>query len=164
MVFVGERHAFPLRILIFFRYNHPMAKYTLSKTNIQYLVMNNKYSINENNKNISRCIDGRYENNEQLPALSIPGADAGQLAVIYSAATKYGFEVFPDKVYKSLLEVIGGVENFNFHSDSRSKSGELAAGCGHMTQIRETPKDYGIEKDFIKNINSHITDAHKEGA
>lgn len=46
----------------------------------------------------SRCVDGRYLPDNNLPALARPGADAGYLMVAYAALRSLGVEADPDKI------------------------------------------------------------------
>jgi hypothetical protein len=119
-----------------------MKRFTLDKYQIHSLISDNLYQIEENSRLMSRCIDGRYPNIDSLPALAMPGADIGQLAVIMSTANTYGFEIDLERAYQSFVEVIGGEKNFQFHTH-----------CGYYDQIQIDPKAYNLEVDqliFIK--------------
>ena len=149
-----------------------MNKVILSLEQVDELVRENRYKVNPKKKFLSRCIDGRYFNEEDLPALAFPGADVGELALIFATANSYGFDVDKEKVLKSLVDVIGGKENFRLHTDSHADPKEPAAGCGHWKQINLDPKAYNLETkeiDFIKkniNVGKSITleGEHMEGA
>jgi len=141
-----------------------MNKIILDKTQLSILVFENRYEIDKKNKFLSRCIDGRYLNNKDLPALAFPGADAGELVLIIATANAYGFEVNPEKAYKSLVKVVGGEKNIQLHTDGHDKSGQALGGCGHIKQITLTPADYHLtdnETDFIKK---KFSQAVKKGA
>lgn len=141
-----------------------MKKNILSRSQIDEFVRDCKYKVEENEKFLSRCIDGRYKNESNLAPLAIPGADAGELALIFATANIYGFELDPEKVFISLIEVIGDIKNLNFHTDSHQDSKDPASGCGHMTQIRLDPKIYNLEKDQLVLIDSFLKKAKKLGA
>lgn len=141
-----------------------MNKLILSKEQISDLVQSNKYRIDEKNKFISRCVDGRYPDDKDLPALAIPGADAGEVALIMAAANIYGLEVNYDKTFESLTDVIGGVKNFNFHSDNHAGHKVPAAGCGHMKQINLDSAAYHLNKDQTDFLNNLLIKAKKKGA
>lgn len=134
-----------------------MNKIILNLNHIQELVSKNKYKVNHKTKFLSRCIDGRYENSQNLPALAFPGADVGELALIFATANSYGFEVDKKKVLESFLKVIGGEENFRLHTDSHADDKIPAAGCGHWKQVNLDPKAYNLEKDQIDFIKKTIT-------
>ncbi len=122
----------------------------LTKEQIYTLVSQNHYL--PKNKFLSRCVDGRYQNSPDLPALAIPGGDAGQLAVIYSAANQYGFTVDEQKTLYTLLDVLGSKKSFSFHSDMHVDANVLGGGCGHLKQLQLDPDAYKIDKSQLETI------------
>lgn len=141
-----------------------MQKYTLSKDQVHDLVQENKYKINPKHKFLSRCIDGRYADSDNLPPLSLAGADAGELALIIATANAYGLEVDIDKVFKVLVEVVGGIKNFQMHSDRHGDPKIAASGCGHIKQIGLDPVAYGLTEEQVKKIKDILEEAKKNGA
>lgn len=125
-------------------------KIILYKETIDELIRNNVYK--PKNSFLSRCVDGRYENSPDLPALAIPGGDAGELAVIYAASNQYGFTVDEQKVLYVLLDILGSKKSFSFHSDSHNLKDGLGAGCGHLKQLRLDPTVYQIDEDQLETI------------
>jgi len=140
-----------------------MNKTILDKTQLSLLVFENRYLVNKQTKFLSRCIDGRYANEKNLPALAFPGADAGELALILGTANCYGFEVDRKKIYRSLVEVIGGEKNLCFHTDSHGDTGKVLAGCGHIKQMSLTPSDYQMTQEEIEFIKNTFNQAVKRG-
>ncbi len=156
-----------------------MSKIILNKQQVADLVLANRYLLS-GNKFLSRCIDGRYEeklktqmsnskiNNYSLPALALPGADLGQLALIFATGNAFGFAVNREKAFKALVKIIGGEENFHFHTDDYhfQKNNRLSLsnflGCGHWQQIQLDPKTYNLEDDDIQFINSILTAVAKK--
>ncbi|MFA5136765.1 MAG: hypothetical protein WC489_05220 [Patescibacteria group bacterium] len=141
-----------------------MQKILLSGEHIYSLVKENSYTIHENKELLSRCIDGRYEAEEDLPACALPGADPGQMMIVCGAAQSYGFEVIREKLFEVLCDVVGGIQNVQFHTDTHDKSGELIAGCGHISQVRQAPASYGLVQDDIDFMTASIAQARKSGA
>lgn len=133
-----------------------MTKIILNKNQVQQLVLENRYKVNPKTKFLSRCIDGRYENEENLPALAIPGADVGELALILATANNFGFDVDKEKVYQSLLEVIGGEKNFQYHSDHHGEKTIPASGCGHFKQIKLDLKAYDLNQDDLDFLEKKL--------
>lgn len=142
-----------------------MSKIKLNSSQIQLLVKENSYKVDEKNRFLSRCIDGRYENKskvksqkskveENLPALAIPGADLGELALLIACANDFGLEVDYEKVFQSLVEVIGGLKNFSYHTDFHH--GGLALGCGHFSQILKDFVAYNLQKRDIKFLEEKL--------
>lgn len=140
-----------------------MPKITLTKSQIADLVYKNNYPVKEENKFISRCIDGRYPNDKNLPALAFPGADAGELALIFATANDYGFEIDDKLVFKSLVEVVGGEKNLSFHTDSHAEENKVLAGCGHIKQMSLFLEDYKINKEQLLFIKRKFTQLEKKG-
>lgn len=141
-----------------------MNKLILTKEHVENLVAENRYKVTDKNKFLSRCIDGRYQNDEGLAPLAIPGADIGELAVIFAAANNFGFEIDPEKAFQSLVEVVGGIKNFQIHSDSHADKSIVAAGCGHWKQINLDPKAYSLNKDQMSFIKKKLIEVKQAGS
>ncbi len=133
-----------------------MNKIILTLDNVGELVRENRYKVVPEKKFLSRCIDGRYSNSEDLPALAFPGADVGELALIFATANSYGFDVDKEKTLKSLVEVFGGKENFRLHTDLHADPKVKAGGCGHWKQINLDMKAYSLESKDIDFINKNL--------
>jgi len=131
-----------------------MVKTVLDKKQIFQLVLENKYQVEEKDRFLSRCIDGRYKNSPNLPALAIPGADLGELAMILAASNSFGFQVDREKAFESLVEVVGGVKKFAYHTDSHH--GGLALGCGHFGQIKKDIASYNLNEDDLDFLNKKL--------
>jgi hypothetical protein len=138
-----------------------MKKIKLNSSQIQLLVKENRYQVDEKNKFLSRCIDGRYRNNSKLPALALPGGDLGQLALIIACANDFGLDIDYEKVFQSLIKMIGGIKNFSYHTDSHH--GGLALGCGHFTQILKDFVAYNLQKEDIEFLEEKLKFLKKEG-
>lgn len=123
----------------------------LSKEQIQELVTENKYKIDPKTKFLSRCIDGRYQDDKIISPLAFPGADAGELALLFATANAFGFEILEEKAYQVLANVVGGIDNLHFHTDKKHEQDPLA-GCRHFSQLRQDPKAYHLEKDQLDFI------------
>jgi len=124
----------------------------LTKSQIEEVVFENKYRYNDKSRLLSRCIDDRYQDELDLSPLAIPGADAGQLAILYATANSYGFEIIEEKAYWVLSEVVGGVSNLHFHTDKKNENDPIA-GCGHVRELQHEPQSYSLTKEqaeFIK--------------
>jgi len=137
-------------------------KIILTKEEIQDLVFQNHYPVEERQRFLSRCIDGRYKLSKMLPPLAFPGADLGELALLFATGNCYGFECDGKKTIETLVDVIGGVKNFQLHSDCHSNKKIPGSGCGHYKQINLDPKAYDLEKkqiDFIKKTMMEIKKA-----
>lgn len=136
-------------------------KFTLDKKQVFNLVLENRYKVDPKTRFLSRCIDGRYENTDNLPALAIPGADIGELALIFATANNFGFDVDYEKVYQSLVKVIGGEENFQYHTDHHGAVGVPASGCGHFKQIKLDLKAYDLTNQDLQFLEKKLMEIKK---
>ena len=164
-----------------------MKKQVLSVEQVRKLVGFNRYKVEAEMRLVSRCIDGRYQNKfiklkvhkvhkddteTQLPPVAVPGADAGDLALIVATGNAYGFEVDINKAYKVLAEIVGGEKNLQFHTDSHAcpedsvgaEEGPVLGGCGHFKQMTLDPKAYHLEKDQVEAVKKKFSQAKKKGA
>lgn len=141
-----------------------MSKHILTKTQLHSLISENRYKIDPKTEFISRCIDGRYENKEDLPALAYPGADAGELALILATANAYGFEANGELAFQSLAEVVGGEQHLSFHTDSHADKAHVLAGCGHIKQINASHDDYSVTQEQSAFIIKKFGQVLKQGA
>lgn len=139
-----------------------MSTYILDKTQVNDLILQNKYPVDQSRKFISRCIDGRYEYIVGLPALALPGGELGQLAIIYAAANDYGFVIDHEKVFMVVCEVIGGIKNFSVHSDTNTYS--LKTGCGHAKALHSNPSAYSLTEKDISLLDTQISYVAEHGA
>ena len=139
-----------------------MQKFTLSKEHLSSLLFDNSYEVK--NPLLSRCIDGRYENSLDLPALAIQGADAGELALIFSTANMCGLTLNMEKALESLTETVGGIKNIQFHTDSHAEKGVVLAGCGHIKQATLDLESYTITQEQMAFISKQFTLLKKQGA
>jgi len=141
-----------------------MNKPILDKTQVDSLIRENRYKVTDSNKFLSRCIDGRYQNDQNLAPLAIPGADIGELAIIFAAGNNFGFEIDKEKAFQSLIEVVGGIKNFQLHSDHHADKSVVGGGCGHWKQINLDPRAYSLNKDQIDFITKKLNEVKQAGA
>lgn len=141
-----------------------MGKIILTEKEVGDLVLENKYKVDPSKKFISRCIDGRYQNDKTIAAQAFPGADLGELAMILATARSYGLEIDREKAYKTLVETLGGEKNFSLHTDHHGDPKKPASGCGHFKQMGLDPDAYGLEKEDIDFIADKLGTAIKKGA
>lgn len=139
-----------------------MQKFTLSKEQLATIVFENGYEVQ--NPLLSRCIDGRYNNSPSLPALAIQGADAGELAVIFTTANTCGLTLNKEKALQALIDTVGGAKNTQFHTDSHAEKGAVLAGCGHIKQASLDLESYHLTEEQIEFIKSEFAKLKKQGA
>ncbi len=141
-----------------------MEKIIFTKEQVYELVTENRYEVDPEKKFQSRCIDGRYENSSDLPALAIPGADAGEIGIVAAAGQTYGFTVDLQKTADTIVETVGGIQQFNFHTDSHADPSVPAGGCGHIRLITSEFERYRTTKEFAAFLNRYLQQAKKNGA
>ncbi|MDH7475939.1 MAG: hypothetical protein QHH09_00505 [Microgenomates group bacterium] len=141
-----------------------MKKYILSIEQVRKIVSDNHYKVEAKMRLASRCIDGRYQVQGQLAPIGVPGADAGDLALILATGNSYGFEVDLDKAYQVLVEMVGGEKNLQFHTDSHAEKNLTLGGCGHFKQMTLDSQAYNLDKKQVEKIRAKFTSAKKKGA
>lgn len=141
-----------------------MSKIFLNQEQISKLILANKYPVDEKNHFMSRCIDGRYSNEKNLPALAILGADIGELALILATANVCGLDINKQKAFQSLVNTVGGIKNLRFHTDSHAKKDVVCGGCGYIREIKADPQAFNLVKKDVEFILQKAEDAKKKGA
>lgn len=114
----------------------------------------------------ARCIDGRYP--EGSVAIAMPGGDAGLLAAGLGLARRFrgkGLEISNEAVRDAVFFVIGGKENFNYHTDEHAleHSGAAYEGCGHCRLLAGDPDSYFLDKKQVDFFRKTIEDLKTEG-
>ena len=137
-------------------------KIKLTLDQVEMIVAENKYDVGEDEP-VTRCIDGRYSA-AQDSALAYPGADLGELALMYATANHYAFEIDKDKALAVYLKLIGGPKQFAFHTDRHADTGVSAGGCGFMKSVHTEPKTYFLEPEDILTIDEQAQTMLKKGA
>lgn len=132
-----------------------MKKIILNQEQIFELVKNNQFLTSFSDINC-RCIDGRYKS-DVLPALTIPGGDIGQLAIIFASANNFGFKINKDKLLKTYEEFLGGWKNFHYHSDDHHSPLKLASGCGYYNLIKNNSDKFYLQSEDINFIDKQLT-------
>lgn len=127
----------------------------LDKDQIVRHISEGQYEIDENTRMLGRCFVGRYENTPQLPAISMPGGDIGNLAILYAAANIYGFQIDYDKALNIFLDLIGGVQNFSLHTEVRDQSHSLD-GCDHTSFLKNNTDLYDLTNEQIKILEAQL--------
>jgi hypothetical protein len=135
----------------------------LSKEQIHKLVSENRYRVDPKNAFLSRCIDERYQDELKLSPLALPGADAGELALLFATANKFGFEINEEKAYYALVDVVDGIKNLHFHTSKEHES-DPVGGCGHFQQLSLDPESYHLGKEQVKFIKIKVKNSVLLGA
>jgi hypothetical protein len=137
-------------------------KLILTKDQLYQVVQTNRYPLDKINLNLSRCIDGRYQNVVGLSPLTIPGGDIGQLAIIFAAANNFGFSINEEKVFETLIEFLQGEKNFHFHTDDHSDEKIPAGGCGYFKLIKQEPEKFFLTNKEIEFIEEKLAKLVKD--
>lgn len=123
----------------------------LSREQVYEIANENRYAISEP-KLRGRCFSGEFRNEKNLPALSLPGGDLGQLSILFSTAQNYGFEIDMNKAAGELFQLTGG----NEHLNTVSAKSELK-NCSYFKHFFEDIASYNLEPDFLPNFEDVIT-------
>ncbi|MEX1052239.1 MAG: hypothetical protein WEC80_00135 [Patescibacteria group bacterium] len=135
----------------------------LDSTTVRKFVQKEGYFFPDN-PYISRCIDGRYPDDDMLPALAIPGADIGQIVMLFAAGNEARVEIDLDDAVGALIEVVGGVENIRIHTDTHKVQEGTAAGCGYFAKVKESPDAFGVTPEQVGQIEQKFTGLVSKGA
>lgn len=130
---------------------------------VQNFVELNKVALTEENK-FGRCVDGRYEKIENLPMIAKPGADAGDIMIVFGALNVLGKSIDNDKVFDIVVSNVGGIDKFNFHTDDHADQSVPGLGCGHLKQAKADPIAYGLKQDQIDFIFEQLPQAIAQSA
>jgi hypothetical protein len=104
----------------------------------------------------SRCLDGRYKPGAGI--IAMPGADAGLLAIgLLGAqwiARVHGRAIEPPALCALVLGVVGGRQNFSYHTDRAALAGELHRfdGCSYCRLLAISPElfaPYGLHRQQL---------------
>ncbi len=140
-----------------------MNNLVLSTEQIQKLVSENSYKINPEAKFLSRCIDERYQEDVDLSPLAIPGADAGELALLFATAHAYGFELVGEKAYQILTDIVGGITNLHFHTDVKNQDDPIG-GCNYFRELMKEPSIYNTQEQDLEFIRVKVKNSIMLGA
>lgn len=110
----------------------------------------------------SVCIDWRYPSRDFEVGVSIPGADLGDLAVLIAFFNSQKFDIPKQDILDCMLEVIGGIRKFSFHTDDhhlkkdyKNSSVDDCIWCWHLLCELKQPRDYNLTEDdtnFLVNV------------
>lgn len=112
----------------------------LNSSQVEELVSNNVYK-SASPPYLARCFSSDYSNNPNLPALSLPGGDIGELAILISASNTYGFKLDIIKARDILFKLVSGKGYTSFHA-LKEHTLEL---CIYCKTIIEHSKEYGFD-------------------
>lgn len=122
---------------------------TISKMQLDALIRENKFAISRDSAILSRCSDAI---DDQGRALSLPGADAGELTSLLAAGNEYGFNVNMAKA-KSTIESLVGPQNFSVHSSH----------CAYFHHLLKEPNKFGIHQDDEQELKNTLRVAETSG-
>lgn len=129
----------------------------------QTFVEMNSQPITEINK-YSRCVDGRYEQIVDCPMIAKPGGDVGDVMVLFAALNNLQVSLPFETVLDIVVQQIGGVEHFNFHTDDHTEPADVGLGCEHFEQAKEKPDTYGLIPEQMRFINQQLPGLVEKGA
>ena len=131
-----------------------MQKY-LSIYQIEEIVRRNCYDLDPSNLQQSRCICGIYENTPNLPGLTLPGGDLGEIVIALATAYSFGFEISYKGLKDSLKDTIG-------HKDilrSIIGDGHDPYLCPYLHALIKYPDQYGFDNEAKEQFNGLIDDS-----
>jgi hypothetical protein len=106
----------------------------LTSDQIEELVSNNLYTY-KGNPYIARCFHSDYANSPNLPALSLPGGDIGEIAILIAASLTAGFTINLGKAVNTLYELI---EAYDIDQKAQNELVELKKTLGPSGKSKST--------------------------
>ncbi len=113
----------------------------LTDSQVEELINNNLYHY-AGNIFRARCFSADYSNSPELPVLSMPGGDIGQIAILIAASSTYGFELNITPAVNILLKLTEGKENSTFKA-LKEHPLEL---CHYVYSLLKHSNDYGLDE------------------
>ncbi len=135
----------------------------MNQEEVQKFLESSMVPITESNK-FARCVDGRYENIADMPMIAKPGGDVGDVMAAFGALNLMGKELAPEAVLAAVEQVIGGIENFQFHTDAHADPESVGLGCGHFKQAKLDPDAYGVTAEQMEFIGAALPALLEQGA
>lgn len=120
-------------------------------------------ALTDTNK-YARCVDGRYEGIKNCPMIAKPGGDVGDVMAAFGALNLLNLSLAPEKVLDAVIQVAGGIEHFNFHTDDHAEPSDVGLGCGHIKQAKLDPASYGVTAEQMEFIVSQLSGLLEKGA
>lgn len=112
----------------------------------------------------SRCVDGRYQGMANFPMIAKPGADAGDVMAAFGALNLLGKTLPSEAVLNAVVNVVGGVQKFAFHTDDHAEPTQPGMGCGHIGQAVADPESFGVTAEQMQFIVSELPKLLEQGA
>lgn len=134
-----------------------MRRFLLSHDQAYSFVSGNSYTPSSAQKLLSRDIEGRYQNAPDMPAVTIPGGDIGEMAILLAASNIYGFHVDPELAFNIFVETVG-IENLSLTSPTSKQK------TTYYEQLLGNFKEYNLDEDQIQLIEKLRKDVVKKGA
>ncbi|MDQ3018902.1 MAG: hypothetical protein M3Q64_03465 [bacterium] len=137
----------------------------MNKEQIELFAEKAKVKITAASKK-SRCVDGRYSGDEDFPMISKPGGDVGDLMVAFAALKSLHIDLENEQVLAAVVDSVGGVENFQFHTDDHAEHDDAGTGmgCGHLKKATLEPGSYGLNEAQTKFIVEELPKLLAAGA
>ncbi len=114
---------------------------------------------------LSRCVDGRYQDMENFPAVAKPGGDAGDVLVAAGAINQLELDLPMSDIIESVAEVVGGLNKFCFHTDKHAQHDNQPAGmgCGHIKLAKNNAQKYLVNQDQVDYLFEQLPEIINQG-
>lgn len=121
---------------------------------INQLTSNNIVPFDQSIARFARCVDPRYTpESAKLRPLAQTGADVGSLMTVSATMRKMGQMPDIDAIFARLVEYLGGIQNFHFHTDHHATHKKSPVpGCGHIAKAYAEPEAYLLTKNDMEEI------------
>ncbi len=120
-----------------------MNQFFINSNQLSHLIINHRQKIKSNTYTCS-CFDVYLEKTLKTP-LFIPGGDLGQIAILFSAANSFGFEINKEKLLAIYFEFLKGQNNFF-----------LERNCYYLNLLKNQPEKFQLEEKDIKFLEEIV--------
>jgi hypothetical protein len=148
--------------------NNTFEEKKMSLKEAENFISSSLFEIKKGALILSSCVDGRYDENEaRIAPRSFCGSDPGFLVLILGALKKINNSISEDlrkKAFNAVLDALGGVDNFQMHTDDHNLENGIIAGCGHMKLVKKDPERYLVSEEDVEAIFNYLDSLKNQGA
>ena len=98
-----------------------------------------KHNFVIQNPKFIKCVDWRTPE-DKINGIYMPGWTDWLLIAVLKVLTDYNIDIDSNKLRDILVELVGGEENYYYHTDDHSCDVSWACGCGHANLVLNTSK------------------------
>lgn len=88
------------------------------------------------------------------------------MLVAFAALNNLNKELSAGEVLQSVVESVGGKDNFRFHTDTHAEKDQKGSGmgCGHLKFARQNLENYGLKSEQVEFLMHKLSEMSQESA